>query len=604
MAGNYNNVNFEGIADSLANYISLDNKESVVIGEDSGKNILVSAFVNTHENTFIGHKSGEFADNLSKTILIGKDSGKYIMNGANNIIIGNDNNSNIKYFNNSILIGTSNIGYTSNYNINIIGNHNTIDNNIHKFNKNSFIFGNNNISKNSENSIIIGNNNRIDNISINSNYMYIGNDLINNSNIKFNINNILYETNNQYIKNSINYNYSNLHIANSNRNLIIGFDDINLINDIINKNIEDIKHNIYTSNGLSTKYISFRNTNNNNITIYNNEKITSNISYILPKEIDNFNLNSTYILSINSNYELSWFDTDLLNANTNLNNISNYLNDIDYRTMNFDNSYSNILQLNSDFYIKGILTVDKINLTQGTAILTRDDLDIAVGPPGPRGLQGERGSDGERGEKGEKGARGDSISNIIYNNDTGIMTITSTDGYEFQTGDLRGAKGDGYTNAYYNVETNSITFLGTKDEFNFTTPNLKGEKGDKGDDIGEIVFYNKDGTQELGKIGNKNISSINIYLPNGNTGPQGIKGDKGDKGDTGIQGIQGERGARGLTGPSSSISPLNSGNYININYNSSSVPIINVNDTLISIIETQQQEIDNIKEILNRNGIV
>ena len=47
MAGNYNNVNFEGNADSLANYISLDNKESVVIGEDSGKNILVSAFVNT-----------------------------------------------------------------------------------------------------------------------------------------------------------------------------------------------------------------------------------------------------------------------------------------------------------------------------------------------------------------------------------------------------------------------------------------------------------------------------------------------------------------------------------------------------------------------------
>lgn len=607
MAGKYNSVNFEGIADSLENYISLDNKNSVVIGEDSGKNILVSSFVNTYDNTFIGHKSGEFSDNLSKTILIGKDSGRYIMNGKNNIIIGNDNNSNIKYFNNSILIGTSNIAYTSNNNINIIGNNNIIDNNIDNFNKNSFIFGNDNLSKNIDNSIIIGNKNKIDNISLDSNYIYIGNELISNSNIKFNINNILYETNNQYIKNSINYNYNNLHIANSNRNLIIGFDDINLIDNIINKNIDNIAHNIYTSNGLSTKYISFRNSNNNNITIYNNEKITSNISYILPKEIENFNLNSRYLLSIDSNYELSWFDTDLLDTNTYLNNISNYLNNINYRTSNFDNSYSNILQLNSDFYIKGILTVDKINLTQGTAILTRDDLDIAVGPPGPRGLQGERGSDGERGEKGEKGARGDSISNIIYNNDTGIMTIISTDGYEFQTGDLRGAKGDGYTNAYYNVETNSITFLGTKDELNFTTPNLKGEKGDKGDDIGEIVFYNKDGTQELGKIGNKNISSININLPNGDRGPQGIKGDKGDKGDTGIQGMQGmqgERGPRGFTGPSSSISPLNSGNYININYNADSVPIIDVNNTLISIIETQQQEIDSIKEILNRNGIV
>ena len=64
MAGNYNTVNFEGIADSLTNYISLDNKESVIIGEDSGKVILVSSFVNTFDNTFIGNKSGEFADNI------------------------------------------------------------------------------------------------------------------------------------------------------------------------------------------------------------------------------------------------------------------------------------------------------------------------------------------------------------------------------------------------------------------------------------------------------------------------------------------------------------------------------------------------------------
>ena len=62
MAGNYNTVNFEGIADSLTNYISLDNKESVIIGEDSGKVILVSSLVNTFDNTFIGNKSGEFAD--------------------------------------------------------------------------------------------------------------------------------------------------------------------------------------------------------------------------------------------------------------------------------------------------------------------------------------------------------------------------------------------------------------------------------------------------------------------------------------------------------------------------------------------------------------
>ena len=493
---NYNTVSFDGIGDSLTNYISLDNKESVIIGEDSGKIILVSSFTNTLDNTFIGNKSGEFANNISKTILIGKNSGKYILNGVNNIVIGNDNNSNIEYFNNSILIGTSNIGYISNYNINMIGNYNSIENNIDDFNKNSFILGNNNLLKNTENTFIIGNDNKIENISINSNYLYIGNDLINNSNIIFNINNILYETNNEIIKDSINYTYNNLHIANTNRNLIIGYDNIYDINDIINKNIDEIKHNIYTSNGLSAEYISFRNKNNNNITIYNNDKLISNISYILPDAIDNFNLNSTYLLTIDNNYELSWFDSELLNTNVYFNNISNYINEINNRTSNFDNSNPNILQLNSDFYINGILTVDKINLTQGTAILTRDDLDITTGPAGPRGLQGLTGNNGEKGDDGEKGERGDSISDIIYNNETGIITIISSDGYEFQTGDVRGAKGDGYTNGYYNTESNTITFLGTKEELNFTTGNLKGE-----------------------------------------TGPQGVQGE------TGIQGIQGETGS-------------------------------------------------------------
>ena len=559
---NYNTVSFDGIGDSLTNYISLDNKESVIIGEDSGKIILVSSFTNTLDNTFIGNKSGEFANNISKTILIGKNSGKYILNGVNNIVIGNDNNSNIEYFNNSILIGTSNIGYISNYNINMIGNYNSIENNIDDFNKNSFILGNNNLLKNTENTFIIGNDNKIENISINSNYLYIGNDLINNSNIIFNINNILYETNNEIIKDSINYTYNNLHIANTNRNLIIGYDNIYDINDIINKNIDEIKHNIYTSNGLSAEYISFRNKNNNNITIYNNDKLISNISYILPDAIDNFNLNSTYLLTIDNNYELSWFDSELLNTNVYFNNISNYINEINNRTSNFDNSNPNILQLNSDFYINGILTVDKINLTQGTAILTRDDLDITTGPAGPRGLQGLTGNNGEKGDDGEKGERGDSISDIIYNNETGIITIISSDGYEFQTGDVRGAKGDGYTNGYYNTESNTITFLGTKEELNFTTGNLKGETGPQGvqgetgiqgiqGEIGPQGLQGETGQGIQGEIGPQGIQ--------GEIGPQGLQGETGQgiqgeigpqgvQGETGIQGIQGEIGPQGVQG--------------------------------------------------------
>ena len=477
MTGVYNTVNFEGIDAGLEKYISLDSKNSVIIGQDTGKVILVSSYINTYDNTFIGYKAGEFTNNISKTILIGENSGKHLFNGTDNILIGNDNNSNILYFTNSILIGTSNIGYTSNNNINIFGNYNTIDNNIDNYNYNTFIFGNNNSSKNTLNSLIIGNNNKIDNNIINSNYLYIGDNLIDNSNIKFNINNIIYETNNEFIKSDITYYYNNLHIADSNRNLIIGFDNIEDTKHIINKNIDIINHDIYSKNGLSTNCISFRNDDNNNITICTNNKITDDISYILPNNIYNFNNSSNYFLSIDSNNELFWYDSSLLNIGVYLNNVSNYIHKINNKTSNFDNSHPDILQLNSDFYINGVLTVDKINLTGGTIILTNDDLDISKGPQGPRGLKGDKGLNGLTGDTGPIGPPGDGIKDINYDNNTGVVTIHSDSGYEFQTGDLRGEKGEGYTNVYYNTETNSITFLGTTDDLNLTTPNLKGDPG-------------------------------------------------------------------------------------------------------------------------------
>ena len=702
----YNNqgrVNFDGTTDNNANNlnnITIDQKFSIIIGENAGQTILPSASTKDEFNILIGQNTAQFSKNIEHSIIIGENAGKYMDNGKENIIIGNDYNNTLSNINNIISIGYSNIFNSDSIYNNILGASNIILSNINSslnipISCNNII-GNNNIADQLNNSIIIGNYNNFNSLSEN-NLICIGNDIEYNENLCLNIDNtIIKNINNSFIKNNITYNHNNLFIGNDNfTNIGIGFDDYNTINNIIEsetsniyynnlklqnlsvnltsntfessiilnitsntdskylqsirnseiqtifnivkivplytnneitptylneipikysyitdiskdfydqsalfieeieneKILNNINHSLFVNNGINTDYISIDNNNNNKITLYSCENLISNISYILPNNnINTVNTQNKYVLSISNYNELYWLlNTDIDDNNIKLDNISNYLNNIESKTSNISIINNGNIYLDSDLTINGKLNISTLNITGGSSFLTRDDIASIGndGTPGPRGLKGDKGDKGERGDQGIKGNTGKGFTNSYYDNTTGIITFNSDDGLEFTTNDIRGEKGDGYTGAYYNVLSGKITFLGTTEELNFTTDSIIGPRGEKGDSIGEIKFYNYNKTIELSKIGDPSISSIDILIPNGPRGFQGIQGlvgEKGEKGDQGIQGIegqpgpQGEKGERGLRGPigiANAIAPINAGESITITYDNLGYPKIN-----------------------------
>jgi len=707
-------VNFDGTTDNNANNLNniiIDQKFSIVIGENAGQTILPSASTKDEFNILIGHNTAQFSKNIEHSIIIGENAGKYLNNGSENIIIGNDYNNEKSNIDNIISIGYSNIFNSDSIYNNILGTSNSI---LPNFNSvvnipisSNNIIGNNNTIEELNNSIIIGNYNNINNLSEN-NLICIGNDIKYNDKLSLNIDNsIIKNNNNSFTKNDIIYNYDNLFIGNDDNTKIgIGFNDYNLINNIIenetsniyfnnlklqnlsidltsntfessiilnitsnsdNKYIQSIRnseiqttfnivkitplytnneltptyinetpykysyitdiieefydqsslfieeienqkilnninHSLYVNNGINTDYLSINNNNNNKISLYSSDNLISNISYILPNNnINTLNTNNKYVLSISNYNELYWLlNTDIDDNNIKIDNISNYLNNIETKTSNFSSVNNGNLYLDSDLTINGILNINTLNITGSSSFVTRDEIDniSTMGPPGPRGLKGDKGEKGDKGDKGEKGDSGKGFKNAYYDNTSGIITFNSDDGLFFTTNDIRGEKGDGYTGGYYNVQSGKITFLGTKEELTFTTGSIIGPPGEKGDSIGEIIFYNYDKTIQLGKIGDSSISTIDILIPNGPRGIQGIQGLTGLQGEKGEQGIQGIEGAQGPIGPSGPqglrgppgtanvIAPVNAGDYITISYDNNGYPKINAD---INNISTQIQ---------------
>jgi len=691
-------VNFDGTTDNNANNlnnITIDQKFSIVIGENAGQTILPSASTKDEFNILIGQNTAQFSKNIEHCVIIGENAGKFLDNGSENIIIGNDFNNNVSNIHNLLSIGYSNIFNSDSIYNNILGTSNIILSNINSridipISCNNIIGNNNNIN-NLNNSIIIGNYNNFNSLSEN-NLICIGNDIEYNDKLSLNIDNsIIKNNNNSFTKNDITYTYDNLLIGNNYHTKIgIGFDDYNLIDNIIenetsniyynnlklqnlsidltsntfessiilnitsnsdNKYIQSIRnseiqtffnivkitplytnnelnptyldeiphtysyitdiakefydqsalfieeiqnqkilnninHSLYVNNGINTDHLSINNNNNNKISLYSSDNLISNISYVLPNnDINTLSANNKYVLSISNYNELYWLlNTDIDDNNIKLNNISNYLNKIESKTSNINILNNGNIILNSDFTVNGILNINSLNITGNTSFLTKDDVSTIQGEPGPRGLKGDRGDNGNKGDKGDKGDKGNGFKSINYDNTTGIITFDSDDGLFLKTDDIRGEKGDGYTGAYYNLESGKITFLGTKEELNFTTGSIIGPRGEKGDNIGEVIFYNYDKSIQLGKIGDSSISSTDILIPNGHQGIQGIQGLtglRGERGEHGIEGApgpigpQGPQGLRGSPGTANVVAPVNAGDFIIINYDKSGYPKIN-----------------------------
>ena len=73
------NVNFDGTSGNIEDgldFITLDQKLSIIIGENAGQKILPTASTNDELNIFIGHNSAKESYKLEETIIIGHNAGK------------------------------------------------------------------------------------------------------------------------------------------------------------------------------------------------------------------------------------------------------------------------------------------------------------------------------------------------------------------------------------------------------------------------------------------------------------------------------------------------------------------------------------------------
>ncbi|MBO7145418.1 MAG: collagen-like protein, partial [Salinivirgaceae bacterium] len=184
------------------------------------------------------------------------------------------------------------------------------------------------------------------------------------------------------------------------------------------------------------------------------------------------------------------------------------------------------------------------------------------GETGEKGDKGDTGAKGDKGETGDKGAAGVGISGVTFSDN--VMTVATTDGNKYVSGNLKGEKGDKgdagtglnnrgnwvsgtqYKSGDYvfapskaNASVNSMwiaqaditsTKQPSEDASNwaeFTAP-----QGQPGVGIANAVF-------------NDNV--LTITTTDGNSYVSGnLKGEKGDKGDSGRDGMQ-VQGSKGQT---------------------------------------------------------
>ena len=244
-------VNYDGTTENTANNldnIKIDEKFSIIIGENAGQTILPSASIKDEFNIFIGQNTAQYSKDIQHTVIIGNNAGKYLEYGSENIIIGTDSNNNLSNINNIVSIGFSNILNSDSIYNNIVGTSNIILSNIASTINVSIscnnIIGNNNITNQLNNSIIIGNYNNISSIA-EKNVICIGNNLNYNDKLSLNIDNsIIKNINNSFTKNDIIYNHNNIFIGNDNDTKIgIGFDNYDTINNIIENETSNIYFN-------------------------------------------------------------------------------------------------------------------------------------------------------------------------------------------------------------------------------------------------------------------------------------------------------------------------------------------------------------------------
>lgn len=182
------------------------------------------------------------------------------------------------------------------------------------------------------------------------------------------------------------------------------------------------------------------------------------------------------------------------------------------------------------------------SLPPGTAVNLEQLLQMLINKQGEKGDQGQPGQDGQQ---------GDSLRSVVYDHNTGWLTITGDTADLNTSAMIKGADGVGIDHTGYDPENYLLT-LYFDDGNSFSFPIPKGDKGDKGEMGTWIVGASHDQDDLLIHFsepvfkatmppagwahlenGNDTVGYLTYRMPN----LQGIQGEVGPQGDRGIKGL-------------------------------------------------------------------
>jgi len=166
-------------------------------------------------------------------------------------------------------------------------------------------------------------------------------------------------------------------------------------------------------------------------------------------------------------------------------------------------------------------------------------------------LVNNQGEKGDQGQPGQDGQQGDSLRSVVYDHNTGWLTIAGDTPALSTSAMIKGADGVGISHTGYDAINFQLTLHFT-DGNSYSFPIPKGDKGDKGEMGTWITGATHDGDDLLihfsepvfkGTIptagwahlenGNDTTGYLTYRMPN----LQGIQGDVGPQGDRGIKGL-------------------------------------------------------------------
>ena len=180
----------------------------------------------------------------------------------------------------------------------------------------------------------------------------------------------------------------------------------------------------------------------------------------------------------------------------------------------------------------------KVPIEKNTNTWEVGELPEEPGVPGPQGPKGPKGDKGDPGRGIQVSGIVDTYDDLPPANTVPVQfyivddtnTLYYSDGVSWWDlgGPIQGPEGDGLTTITQNNDgsTYTLTFEGTKEEFNFTTPDLKGIPGSDGTGWYNYAEDTSNGEYKITFLSNDGLTftTPNLIGPKGDTGEDGEDG--------------------------------------------------------------------------------